>query len=119
MSIFAGMDTIGEDCDGNRTGEVLEYVGSPRHPDGTQQPGTIDLSVIPDHCVPGHDNAQCEATGEWVRLSLVTTYDDNGVGPWIAKGGTALLNVQAARDLAARLIAWADSPHVAPKAPDV
>lgn len=102
-------------------GQVRAYRDgfSNHYPDDTDAPGSIDLAWIPSWCVPGHDEEDYSACGEWARLSI----DCDGAMTWWVKEGdeptpkpvhaSVVLDVEAARSLAADLLEWADRPHLA------
>jgi hypothetical protein len=76
----------------------------------------IGISIIPDHCVPGHDDAWGEAWGDRCRFSIDRWHPDFKRPMQVADpGGCLILDVPAARALAAALTEWADGATVHPK----
>lgn len=105
-----------------RGGDVRSYASgwSNHYPttDGeVEQPAHVGLAHIPTWCVPGHrgdeEGADDYPLGQWVRLDVVTHDHEDGKpvgGPW---AHSVVMDEGAARQLAADLLKWADSPKVA------
>lgn len=105
MSIYATRLDIPDDED---TGTVIAYRGSHLQPNPADRPAntSVDTAHIPGFCVTGHpDQHDPWPVGEWLRLAV----DGHG------GHATVLIDETAARSLAADLVAWADTPKVAPQ----
>ena len=144
MSIWCSDSTTGHDDGARRPrtigGQVLSYADgfSNHHPDraGTHEhPAAVHLASIAPWCVPGHlyptpGGTVCETCrvehdypecGPWVRLDLDSP---NALTWWELEylprpkpapiHASVVLDEDAARALAANLIAWADRPKVYP-----
>lgn len=105
---------------------------SNHYPDETDGPALICLATIAPWCTPGHgfaegaslDCARCgeqheyPETGEWIRLDVssphaLSWWTKDGVNPTPAPvDASVVLDVEAARSLAADLLEWADGPHL-------
>ena len=127
MSIWSSRTDIGAyDLPGEEDkppGEVRSYAEgwSNHYPtDDVEKPAFVGTASIPPWCVPGHfDDPASEdmATGPWLRLHVATWNEDYGM-PMIANGATVILDVEAARSLAAELLSWAEERHIEPTAHD-
>lgn len=126
MSIWSSRADIGYDEwpgeEPKPPGDVRSYaVGWSNHyptPD-VEKPAFIGTASIPPWCVPGHQDEAADedmATGPWLRVHVVT-WNDEYDRPMIADGATVILDVDAARSLAAELLSWADGEHIEPKEP--
>lgn len=116
MSIFASYPDIGSREDDDTTdGTVLAYEGSHRYPKPGDPHANVGLATIPAWCVPGRDEPEdydSDDVGPWVRLDVSTPNSDGNLRTSNAQ--TVLLSEDAARALAAQLVAWADQPKVHP-----
>jgi hypothetical protein len=112
VSIWASTISVGYDDnpDDPNAGVVLRYTESHRYPEIADGPASVDLAVIPDHCVPGHDDAAGWLTGPWLRLGMVGW---SGIFPEAL--ADVVLDPEAARALGQWLVAWADDDHVQPE----
>lgn len=125
MSIYSGpiWEIGGRGNPGNvRTRDSInDYAagrrGANRYPtDRSGSAATIDLSIIPDHCVPGNDEGWGSECGDRLRLGINRWHPDYRRPMAVPDaGGTLILDVAAARALAAALAEWADSATVHPK----
>lgn len=118
MSIWASHEDIGWDEPGFRgdalPGDVRTYVHSGHYPTTDDKPASVGTSSIPSYCIPGHADELDDGSGPWLRLS-VSIWHDEFRRPMIADGATVVLDVEAARSLAADLLEWADQEHVTPR----
>ncbi|WP_087485539.1 hypothetical protein [Brachybacterium massiliense] len=125
MSIYAGpfWEVGGRGNPGSvRTRDsVKDYAagrrGANRYPtDHTGSVAVIGLSVIPDHCVPGNDEG--DEWGDRCRLTI-DRWDPKWKQPMAVPdaGGSLILDIPAARALAAALAEWADGATASPKEP--
>lgn len=125
MSIWCSWESVGHDDFPDRTeprgGDVRSYASGwsnhyPTH--DVELPAHVGLAHIPTWCVPGHrdeENDDDFPLGPWVRLDVVTHDYENGKaagGPW---AHSVVMDEGAARQLAADLIQWADSPKAQPR----
>lgn len=128
MSIWCSGSVIGHDVDadaeGEQRGEVWSYATgwSNHYPDRkVEQPSTICVATIPVWCVPGHwDEEEFETVGEWLRLDVHTAehdYKSGGQPTSRYNFESVVLDEEAARSLAADLLAWADRPKAKAIAP--
>lgn len=84
--------------------------------DKTGVNAVLSLSIIPEYCVPGHENGMGEAWGDRCRLSVDRWHPKYRRPMAIDDPARDLiLDVPAARALAAALTEWADGATVAPK----
>lgn len=122
MSIYqsetaVGWDDVPESWE-QSVGDVRTYAGSHLYPTD-EKPASIGLGYIPPWCVPGNfdDDAREDDDGPWwgpwLRMDVAVWNDEND-RPMVA--ATVVLDPEAARALAQRLTAWADSEHTQPKA---
>lgn len=126
MSIWVNHEHVGTDLLVPETGlhqrgVVLSYAEgfSNHYPeiDGDyERLSAVLIPHIPIWCVPGHDDATEEATGPWLRLDVNSERHVAGKPTGEPASASVALDIDAARTLAADLLAWADGPHVFPTA---
>lgn len=93
-------------------------LGSNRYPtDRTGSLAAIRISIIPCHCVPGHEDDDEEHQYGDRCLLTVARATSGYRSPMIVDdpGGELILDVPAARALAAALTDWADRATVTPR----
>jgi hypothetical protein len=135
VSIWCSWEDIGYDDEGESgwqntgRGEVRSYATgwSNHYPttDGqVERPASVGVAHAPQWCVPGHYDATADGdygdgapVGGWLRLDMVT-WTHNWKTPEQVTGPpechSVVLDEQAARSLAADLLAWADHEKVHP-----
>lgn len=126
MSIWVNHEHVGTDLRVTGTGlhhrsVVLSYAegfsNHYREIDGDyERPASVLISHVPIWCVPGHDEATEEATGPWLRLDVNSERHVAGKPTGEPASASVVLDIDAARTLAADLLAWAYGPHVLPTA---
>lgn len=95
MSIYASWEPIGLTEDEDFDGTVLEYLSSNRHPAPSDIGASVWVASIPAWCVPGCDDEESGAVGEYLRL------DVSGSG-----FSTVVLTVAGAVKLRDQLTEW-------------
>lgn len=126
MSIWANREHIGTDSripdSGlHHRGVALSYAEgfSNHYPevDGEyERPASVLVSDVPRWCVPGHEEADDRTTGPWLRLDVNSERHVEGRATGEPAVASVVLDVDAARALAAELLAWVEEPHVYPTA---
>ena len=134
MSIWCTWEDIGYDWQPSPVnlgrGEVRSYaVGWSNHyptTDGkVERPASVNLAHTPRWCVPGHreedgygDYGDGAPVGGWLRLDLTTWTHVYAHPEQVAahpETHSVVMDEQAARSLAADLLAWADHEKVHPR----
>ena len=107
MSIYAGIEGIGDHGDPEHLGQPWVYRGSHLTPSDTDpRAGSIGLAVIPSHITAdGRDDQPSDGPPwPWLRLHLDVVGDDPAV----------LIDPAQARFLATQLATWADRAETTP-----
>lgn len=121
MSIWSTWVAAGHDDSGLHApiGDVRSYATgwSNHYPDTVvEQPSCVMVGVIPQWCVPGHqDDAMCDAVGEWLLLTAVGWRHDfasPAAPPAERESVSVSMNADAVRALRDQLTAWLDGPRV-------
>ncbi|MGZ6852492.1 MAG: hypothetical protein ACXVGC_00255 [Mycobacteriaceae bacterium] len=125
MSIWCSWESVGYDDSDPKTprgGEVRSYASgwSNHYPtDDVELPTSVGLAHIAPWCVPGYEQGNEveieHLVGPWVRLDVLTHEYRNGKpvepDPWCH---SVVMDEAAARQLAADLLTWADTPKAQP-----
>ena len=118
-----GWDDLAEDTSKPNGGEVRSYASGwsnhyPTTDGNVEQPASVGVSTLPTWCVPGHENDYSEGVGPWLRMHVLSWKHDycSGGKPTAERDSAwVVMDPDAARALAAELLAWAEREHVQPR----
>lgn len=128
MSIWSSWEEIGYDMvfrsPKPHRGQVRSYASGwsnhyPTTDGAVEQPAAVGVASMPVWCVPGHEDDYSDDTvGPWLRLEVASaqhSWKDGGKPTGLPEGAAVVMDEEAARSLAADLLAWADRPKALPK----